>query len=77
MIERFGDAAGLSAGRGSRRRSRFSPVRRRLARDNFESQSTALAIFAVGEARFLQIEVALDPPPGLVGDLAVAQQRRG
>ena len=33
-----------------------------------------LAIFTVGEAGFLQIEVALDPPPRLVGDPAVAQQ---
>src|SRR5229473_7366677 len=33
-----------------------------------------LAIFAVGEAGFLQIEIAFDPPPDLVGDLAVAQQ---
>src|SRR3979411_2071780 len=32
------------------------------------------AIFAVGKARFLQIEIAFDPPPYLVGDLAVAQQ---
>src|SRR5947207_12746134 len=30
-----------------------------------------LPILAVGEARFLQIEIALDPPPDLVGDLAV------
>src|SRR5260370_42042366 len=33
-----------------------------------------LAMFAVGEARFLQIEVAFDSPPRLVGDPAVAQQ---
>src|SRR6266446_10730037 len=33
-----------------------------------------LAIFAVGEACFLEIEIALDPPPDLVCDLAVAQQ---
>ncbi len=32
------------------------------------------AIFAVGEARLLQVEIAFDPPPDLVGDLAVAQQ---
>ena len=36
--------------------------------------TAAPAIFAVGEAGFLQIEIAFDPPPGLVGDLAVAQQ---
>src|SRR5438132_12311411 len=34
-----------------------------------------LAVFAVGEARLLEVEVALDPPPAFVGDLAVAQQR--
>ena len=33
-----------------------------------------LPIFPVAQARFLQIEVAFDPPPGFVGDLAVAQQ---
>ena len=32
-------------------------------------------ILPVAQARFLQIEVALDPPPDLVGDLAVAQQQ--
>src|SRR5438309_234647 len=32
-------------------------------------------VFPVGEARFLEIEVALDPAPDFVGDLAVAQHR--
>src|SRR6266478_7074455 len=39
-----------------------------------KSSQRGPAIFAVGEARFLQIEIAFDPPPDLVGDLAVAQQ---
>src|SRR5437773_5295363 len=34
-----------------------------------------LAILAVAEAGLLQVEVALDPSPTLVGNLAVAQQR--
>src|SRR5712671_405222 len=33
-----------------------------------------LAIFAIGEACFFQVEIAFDPPSDLVGDLAVAQQ---
>ena len=33
------------------------------------------AIFAIGEACFLEIEIALDPTPRLVGDASVAQQR--
>src|SRR5450432_4138552 len=33
-----------------------------------------LPVFAVGEAGFFQIEIAFDPPPNLVGNLAVAQQ---
>src|SRR5205814_7867932 len=33
------------------------------------------AIFAVAQARFLEVEVALDPAPALVGKLALAQQR--
>jgi transposase-like protein len=32
------------------------------------------AIFAIRKAGFLEIEVAFDPPPRFVGDLAVAQQ---
>src|ERR1700730_3736546 len=38
------------------------------------SSQRYLAVFAVGKARFLQVEVAFDPPPRFVGDLAVAQQ---
>jgi hypothetical protein len=42
-----------------------------IIRSNLERDP---AIFAVAEACFLQIEIAFDPPPRLVGDLAVAQQ---
>ena len=52
-----------------------SPSSHRLARGagipRLQRQS---AIFSVREARFLQIEIALDVAPGLVGDLAIAQQ---
>ena len=37
-----------------------------------QSLNRQLAIFAVGKARLFQIEIAFDPPPDLVGDLAVA-----
>ena len=33
-----------------------------------------LPIFPISQARFFQVEIALDVPPDLVGDLAVAQQ---
>ena len=46
-----------------------------LSSNDKNLHSGPAAILPVGEARFLQIEVAFDPPPGLVGDLAVAQQR--
>ena len=41
---------------------------------NDELLQRYLPVLPVAQARFLQIEVALDPPPGFVGDLAVAQQ---
>ena len=39
-----------------------------------QSLQRPFAIFAVGEACFLQIEIAFDPPPDFVGNLAVAQE---
>src|SRR5262249_40826791 len=59
-------------GEGRALMARTSPAK--TAKRNRRSQRHA-AIFAVGEACFLQIEVALDPPTGLIGDLAVPQQR--
>src|SRR6476661_2885059 len=53
------------------------PARASLGRDDnsiVEASQRHPAIFAVGEACFLQVEIAFDPPPDLVGDLAVAQQ---
>src|SRR3977135_2777768 len=53
-------------------------LRRRCALRNDGSAARSLqrrlAVFAVGEASFLRIEIAFDPPPYLVGNLAVAQQ---
>src|SRR5947209_1480074 len=38
------------------------------------SRQRHLLKIAVGEARLLEVEVALDPPPDLVSDLALAQE---
>src|SRR5277367_5901096 len=45
----------------------------RRNRDDEQLQRRS-SILAIGETRFLQIEIAFDAPPYLVGDLAVAQQ---
>ena len=89
MIERFGDAAGYVGSRaGTRRRSRDrrvviarsdAPCVSRCSADDSlrrdDETFTAESSDIPGcQARFLQIEIALDPPPRLVGDLAVAQQ---
>src|SRR6476469_1355179 len=39
-----------------------------------QSSQRSRVVFAVGKAGFLEVEVAFDAPPDLVGDLAVAQQ---
>src|ERR1700748_107365 len=54
------------------------PVGRGARRDDnmeFLFKAASLAIFAVGEAGFFEVEIALDMSPDFVGDLAVAQQR--
>ncbi len=44
-------------------------------RNDVEELQRNPSILPIAQARFLQIEVALDPAPCFVGDLAVAQQR--
>src|SRR5215213_4788436 len=54
----------MLGGRAPPRRSRVFP----------SARPSGPAIFAIGEACFLEIKIALDPAPDLVGDPSVAQQ---